>query len=79
MSKRFVIPVSWEVYSTVAVSAETYEEAIRILEDNLDEVPLGEGEYIDDSYRVDYECSELAASHLRNIGGVYIDEDGIHK
>ena len=79
MSKKFVIPVSWEVYSTVEVTAETYEEAIKILENNVDKVPLGDGEYIDDSYKIDKDCDEFQAEHFVHIGGVYIDEDGIHK
>ncbi|EXM38542.1 hypothetical protein RASY3_14565 [Ruminococcus albus SY3] len=78
MSAKFVIPVCWEVYSTVEVTANSFEEAVKILTDNIDDVPLGESEYVDESYRID-ECDEFTSKHLRHIGGISIDKDGIHK
>ena len=54
MKKKFSIPVIWEVWDKVEVEAETIEEAIQYVKDNLDTIPLGtEPEYIDGSYRID--------------------------
>ena len=52
--KKFSIPVTWEVWDKVEVEAETIEEAIQYLKDNVDTIPLGtEPEYIDGSYKID--------------------------
>lgn len=52
--KKFSIPVTWEVWDKVEVEAETIEEAIQYVKDNLDTIPLGtEPEYIDGSYKID--------------------------
>lgn len=54
--KRFVIPVSWEVYSTITVEANSLEEAIAYCKENSDEIPLSsDTQYIDGSYRIDAE------------------------
>ena len=54
--KIYSFPVSWEVYDRVEVEATSEAEARKILEDNLDLIPLGtSSEYIDGSYEVDYE------------------------
>ena len=52
--KKFSIPVKWEVWDKVEVKAETIEEAIQFLKDNIDTIPLGtEPEYIDGTYQID--------------------------
>ena len=52
--KKFSIPVAWEVWDKIEVEAETIEEAIQYVKDNLDTIPLGtDPEYIDGSYRID--------------------------
>ncbi len=52
--KKFSIPVTWEVWDKIEVEAETIEEAIKYVKENIDEIPLGtEPEYIDGSYRID--------------------------
>lgn len=52
--KKFSIPVTWAVWDKIEIEAETLEEAIRYVKDNIDEIPLGtEPEYIDGSYRID--------------------------
>ena len=52
--KRFSIPVIWEVWDKIEVEAETIEEAIAYVKENIDEIPLGTWpEYIDGSYRID--------------------------
>ena len=52
--KRFYIPVTWEVWDKIEVEAETIEEAVEYVLENIDDIPLGtEPEYIDGSYRLD--------------------------
>lgn len=74
MSKKFVIPVYWEVGSTVEVAAETFEEAVKIITEMIDEVPLGESDFISGTYKIDA-IDEATSRELRHIGGVYIDEN----
>lgn len=74
MSKSFVVPVSWEVYSTVEVVAPTYEEAVKIAKEKIDDIPLGDAEYVDASYKIedDYDRDP----QFKHFGGVSIDKDG---
>lgn len=52
--KKFSIPVTWEVWDKIEVEAETIEEAIKYVKENIDTIPLGtEPEYIDGSYKID--------------------------
>ena len=52
--RKFYIPVTWQVWDKIAVEAETIEEAVKYVKDNLDIIPLGtEPEYIDGSFAVD--------------------------
>lgn len=52
--KYFRVPLVWQMYGHVWVEAETEEEAIELALG--DEVPLPEGNYIDDSVEVDDLC-----------------------
>ena len=51
----FKIPVTWEVYSTITIEADTLEEAIKEfdeVENNGDGYPLPtDPEYVTDSFR----------------------------
>ena len=52
--KKFFIPVTWQVWDKVEVKADSIEEAVEWLKENIDLVPIGiEPEYVDDSYRID--------------------------
>lgn len=52
--KKFSIPVIWQVWDKIDIEAETIEEAIQYVKENLDILPLGtEPEYIDGSYQID--------------------------
>lgn len=52
--KKFSIPVTWEVWDKIEIEAETIEEAIKYVKENIDTIPLGtEPEYIDGSYKID--------------------------
>lgn len=52
--KKFYIPVTWTVWDKIEVEAETIEEAVKYVKDNLDTIPLGtEPEDIGGSYRIE--------------------------
>ena len=57
---KFRVAVEWSMYGEVEVDADTLQEAIEKVEDDLD-MPLPEGEYIDDSFVVNSEFSEFLA------------------
>lgn len=72
---RFIIPVSWEVYSTVTVEAASLEDAKRKFDEQIDDIPLCvETEYVEGSYRCTAETlDELEmAQEFRKIGSVEI-------
>lgn len=55
MANIYKIPVSWECYGYVNIEANNLEEAInKAWKDNI---PLPEGEYVDDSWRVDEDAA----------------------
>ena len=75
MKRDFIIPVSWEVYSTITVSANSLEEAIEFAKEHADDIPLcTDNEYVDGTYLID-EIRALNGEDLREIGEVYIDVD----
>ena len=39
--KKFSIPITWTVWDKIEVEAETIEEAVKYVKDNLDNIPLG--------------------------------------
>ena len=52
-SRVYKIPVSWMVMDFVEVQADSLEEAYDYMNDNVDDVPLGdEPVYVDGSYEV---------------------------
>lgn len=62
--KEFIIPISYEVYSTVIVKgAKSLEEARNLVDENLDMIPLPRNpEYIDGSYKIDADSEEDLAN-----------------
>lgn len=51
---EYIIPVEWSMYSTVKVkNAENLQQALDYLQNHIDDIPLGKGEYIDSSYKID--------------------------
>lgn len=77
--KLFIIPVSWSVYSTIRVEADTLEEAIATARAKLDEIPITpECEYIDDSYHINGDTFEdfENAQDYRDISSLIIHKDG---
>lgn len=54
MSKQvYKIPVEWSVCETLKIEADSLEEAVKYVEDNMNEIPLGtDPDYIDGSYAI---------------------------
>ena len=72
---EYIIPVSWEVYSTIKVKgAKNLEEAFEYAQEHIEDIPLGEGEYIDGSYQINIDNDDEAinAQEYADIGGVSI-------
>ena len=55
MSKQiFKIPVEWTVCDFVEIEADTLEEAVGIVLDTMDDIPLGtDPDYLDGSYQIE--------------------------
>lgn len=74
--KEFIVPVTWEVYSTIKVEAESPEEAFEIARDRLDEIPLcSNPEYIDASYCLS-NIEPQDAQEFKHVGDVTIRKNG---
>lgn len=57
--KTFKIPVTWEVYATVEVEANSIEEAIKIAKDEEGVIPLPtDSDYVGGSWRLTEEDPE---------------------
>lgn len=73
---EYIIPVTWEVYSTVKVKgAKNLREAIQIINQKLDELPATDGKYVDGSYRINLNDDEeaIVAQNYAHISDVTID------
>jgi len=87
MSKQtFKIPVEWTVCDFVNIEAETLVEAVGIVLDTMDDIPLGtDPNYLDSSYQIegqrsieeDYEGSS-SDEHRRQIAQ-YLTELGYNE
>ena len=74
--EEYIIPVSWEVYSTIKVKgAKNLQDAIEYAENHIDDIPIGTGEYIDGSYKIEINDDDEAinAQNFEDIGGVVVD------
>ena len=52
----FQIPVIWKMRTVMTVNARSLKEAVKIV--NSHEYQLPEGEYVEDSYEIDYDRLE---------------------
>lgn len=61
--QEWIIPVEWTTYSTVKVEATTAEEALKIFNEKIDELPLPiEKEYVDGSFQLaSHDCTSDAS------------------
>ncbi len=75
---RYIIPVTYEMYSTVEVTGvKNLKEAIELAEKNIDDIPLGQGEYIDDTYKISIDDDDYAidAQDFVHVGEVEISPE----
>ena len=58
--KTYTIPMTWEVFGTIEIEADSLEEAVQIAEDpSFEWLPdTGRSDIIEDSMRVDIEAVE---------------------
>lgn len=77
-SDEYVIPVSWNVYSTITVEASNLEEAVKKARELIDEIPLGDSEYVDGSYAIgtNEECVQAFENGYVEMSTVSIDKTG---
>ena len=82
--KKFSIHVTWQVWSKIEIEAETIEDAVEYVKENLDALPFGtDPEYIDGSYNIDdgqdgYASTEETVRYLKeywNLSGGIDGED----
>lgn len=65
--KTWEIPVTWELYSRVYITADTLEEAMEIAKDDEGVIPLpDENDYVDGSWRLTEEDVETVRSLYNN-------------
>lgn len=65
--KSWKVPVTWEVYGTVLVKADTLEDAIDIARDDEGVIPLpDDSDYVDGGWRVTDEDVEAVRSLYNN-------------
>lgn len=69
---EYIIPVAWEMYSTVRVTGvKNLKEALAVVEKYLDDLPIDNGEYVDGSYRItnnDDDDTIIGAQSYAHIG-----------
>ena len=71
---KFIIPVSWQVYSTIRVEAENLQEALIRAQEHIDSIPLSS----DCSYEINVQDVEDAinAQEYRSMSSILIKSDG---
>lgn len=77
--EKFIIPVTWQVYSTIRVEADNLQEALLRAEKSLDSIPLDSNpEYVDGSYEINVADAEDAinAQMCRSLNSILIKSDG---
>ena len=76
----YVVPVTWTMYSTIHVEADSLEDAVRRAEEARSDLPLGDAEYLEDSYQLcDLgEAEEMFSyeDHSVPFRGVFLRRDG---
>lgn len=60
--KEWRIPVVWQEYGFVNIEADTLAEAMKIARDDDGEIPLPEGNYVDDSWQLDTDDADYVRS-----------------
>jgi hypothetical protein len=64
--KIFKIPVEWAMYGICEIEANNLDEAIEIFNQKQDELPLPEGDYIDGSFKGNFDEEDMEVIKLIN-------------
>lgn len=56
---RYKVGVSWTEVGVIEIEAANVEEAIKKAEENIDDLVLPEGEYLDESFRIDEDTTRV--------------------
>jgi hypothetical protein len=75
---HYRIPVTYEMYSTIDVTGvKNLREAVELSRKHKDEIPLGQGEYIDGSYEINIKNDNeaIAAQDYARISDVVISPE----
>jgi hypothetical protein len=74
----YLIPVGWEVYSTIRVKANNLADALRIARDQIDDIPcdVAQSEYVDGSYKIDAE-NLIDAQDYADCSDIVIGEEAV--
>lgn len=77
----YIVPVTWTMYSTIHVEADSLEDAVERAEAAKADLPLGEAEYLEDSYAICdiSEAEEIFSyeDHGVPFRGVFLRYDGL--
>lgn len=74
----YIIPVTYKMYSTVGVTrVKNLREAVELARKHKNEIPVGQGEYIDGSYKIEIKNDDeaIAAQDYVHIGEVEISPE----
>ena len=72
----YLIPVSWEVYSTIRIKANNLQDALEKAEAHIDDIPLGtDTEYIDGSYKLDLDNNLITAQNFYDMSDDVLELD----
>ena len=65
---KFKIPVTYEMYGTVDVEADTLADAVKKANDDIDELPLPDDpSYVEASYQIQDEDFGIEGSLIENL------------
>ena len=56
---RYKVGVSWTEVGVIEIEAANVEEALKKAEENIDDLVLPEGEYLDESFRIDEDTTRV--------------------
>ena len=73
---EYIIPVSWSVFGKVVITGvNNLEEALEVAERYMDDIPLGEGDYVEGSYMIDADEESLlnAQEYFSTHGATYFE------
>ena len=62
--KKYIVPCSWQMYGSLFVEAESWDEAVEIAEDDGTSLPTN-ASYVEASFEVDHDMIEFEKEEER--------------